>query len=69
MDFLGENVFLSFGALFMVIFIGWVWKPDAVLAEVEKNGAFAQKRLWLFLLRFVAPAATFFVALTSLGIL
>ena len=35
-DFLGENVFLSFGALFMVVFIGWVWKPDAVLAEVEK---------------------------------
>ena len=40
-DFLGENVFLSFGALFMVIFIGWVWKPDAVLAEVEKNGTFS----------------------------
>ncbi len=68
-DFLGENVFLSFGALFMVVFIGWVWKPDAVLAEVEKNGAFAWKKLWLFLLRYVAPAATFFVALTSLGIL
>ena len=36
-DFLGENVFLSFGALFMVIFIGWVWKPDEVLSEIEKN--------------------------------
>lgn len=68
-DFLGENVFLSFGALFMVIFIGWVWKPDAVLAEVEKNGAFTWKKLWLFLFRYIAPIATFFVALTSLGIL
>ena len=68
-DFLGENVFLSFGALFMVFFIGWVWKPDAVLAEIEKNGAFSWKRLWLILFRYIAPVATFFVALTSLGIL
>lgn len=69
LDFLCENVFATFGALFLCIFVGYVMKPKMVIDEVEKNGLFSWKALWTILFRVVAPIATALVILCSLGII
>ena len=71
LDFLCENVLVATGTLCMLIFVGWVWKPDTVLTEIEKTGKLAPwfKKTWLVLIKYVAPIVTIIVLLSSVGIL
>lgn len=71
LDFLCENVLVATGTLCMLIFVGWVWKPDTVLTEIEKTGKLAPwfKKTWLVLIKYVAPIITVIVLLSSVGIL
>jgi NSS family neurotransmitter:Na+ symporter len=49
---------LVIGALFISIFIGWVWGVRAAGEEVRANdGKFPLGGLWVFLIRYVAPLA------------
>lgn len=52
------------------ILIGWIVKPKTVIDEVEKTGCkFGRKRLYIAMIRFVAPVLLLVVLLKSLGIL
>ena len=53
----------------LCIFIGWVWKPDAVIEEVEKSGPFTWKKLFTIAIRYVCPIITLIAMLSSIGIL
>ncbi len=64
MDFLSLmfTIFGSFalivGALFISLFVGWVWGVKRAGDEVRVNdGKFALERTWSFLIRYVCPAA------------
>ncbi|MEJ2504075.1 MAG: hypothetical protein P8177_12325, partial [Gemmatimonadota bacterium] len=46
------------GALFISLFIGWVWGVRAAGEEVRANdGKFPLNGIWVFLIRYVAPIA------------
>ena len=53
------------------IFVGWIWKPAAVIEEVEKGGKFkfTWKKIFTFLIRYICPIITLIVVLSSIGII
>ncbi|WP_088034216.1 sodium-dependent transporter [Evansella clarkii] len=70
LDFLSAEVLLPFAGLVMSIFLGWIWKPAAVKAEIEKEGnRFPLFALWSFLIKYVIPLVILIVFLDSLGII
>lgn len=70
-DYLCENCFATVAALALCIFVGWIWKPAAVIEEVEKGGKFkfTWKKIFTFLIRYICPIITLIVVLSSIGII
>jgi|Deesub1362B_J571_1020462.scaffolds.fasta_scaffold00064_13 NSS family neurotransmitter:Na+ symporter len=61
-DFLFGNISLAIGALFICIFIGWIWGVKNASKEVEKgNPQFKIKKLWAFSVRFLSPIAVLII--------
>lgn len=53
-----NNFALPIGGLLTAVFVGWVWRVDQAIAEVEVHGApFPAKRMWSVLIRYVCPVA------------
>ena len=49
---------LPIGGLLTAVFVGWVWRVDQAIEEVELYGApFPARRLWSVLIRYVCPVA------------
>ncbi|MNP87487.1 hypothetical protein D3C76_1884120 [compost metagenome] len=65
MDFIASNILLPLGGLIVTIFAGYFYKGVADEAGLTA-GWF---RLWLFMLRYVAPILVVFVFLHSAGII
>jgi NSS family neurotransmitter:Na+ symporter len=65
MDFIASNIMLPIGGLVVTIFAGFVWKNAAQEAGLT-TGWF---RLWLFILRYVAPILIVLVFLHTSGII
>ncbi|KXU51845.1 MAG: sodium-dependent transporter [Longibaculum muris] len=58
MEKLTDNVLIPLGALAFCIFVGWVWKPQNAIAEIEQEGVtFPLKKAWSFSIRYIAPIA------------
>ncbi len=59
MELCTDNLIMPLAALSLCLFVGWVWKPSAAIAEMRREGS-AQVRfapLWAFLMRYVCPVA------------
>jgi NSS family neurotransmitter:Na+ symporter len=55
-DFLWGNLSLSIGALFIAIFVGWMWKTGRALEEISKGaGKFRLALFWKILIKFITP--------------
>lgn len=65
MDFITSNILLPVGGLITTIFAGYYWKGAAEAAGL-KAGWF---RVWLFMLRYVAPILVFLVLLHTTGVI
>jgi len=58
MDFLVSNLLMPFGALFLSLFTGYIFKKALAMEELHldetpwKQGLF---QVWLFLLRYIIP--------------
>ncbi|MWC27346.1 sodium-dependent transporter [Paenibacillus sp. MMS18-CY102] len=63
-DFIASNIILPLGGLMVTLFVGYAWKHAAQEAGLTA-GWF---RLWLFLLRYVAPVLIVLVFLHTSGI-
>ena len=58
MSTIWNNFALPVGGLLTAVFVGWVWRVDQAIEEVESHGsAFPAKRLWSVLIRYVCPVA------------
>jgi NSS family neurotransmitter:Na+ symporter len=64
MDFLASNIILPLGGLFVTIFVGYVWKK----AGDEAGLSALWFRIWIFMLRVVAPILIIFVFLYFTGL-
>jgi len=69
MDYVSNNILMPVVAISTCILIGWVLTPDTVIDEVTRNGAkFGRKKLYIVMIRFVAPVMLFILFLQSFGI-
>ena len=70
LEYLTSNIMLPLGGLFIVLFIGWFFRPDLTKAELTNNGELKGRflPLFMFIVKFVAPVAIAMVFLYSLGI-
>lgn len=66
MDFIASNILLPLGGLIIALFVAWGWKKSDALSESDL-GDTALNRIWLFMLRYVAPVAITLVFLVKVG--
>ncbi len=67
MDYLASNIMLPAGGVIIALFVGWAVSERAVReASAEGGGAFPLAGLWIFICRFVAPAAVLWVLINGL---
>lgn len=70
MDYISNNCLMPLVAIGTCILIGWVLKPRMVIEEVEKSGCkFGRKRLYIVMIKFIAPILLVILLLKSLGVL
>ncbi|WP_339323319.1 sodium-dependent transporter [Paenibacillus sp. FSL W8-0194] len=65
LDFIASNILLPVGGLITTLFAGYFWKGAAEAAGL-KSGWF---RVWLFMLRYIAPILVVLVLLHTTGVI
>lgn len=67
LDFLANSILLPTGGLLTAIFVGWFWGPRALVALSNENTLSQPwSRLWLFVLRFIAPLGIAWILIANL---
>ncbi len=70
MDYISNNCFMPIVAIGTCILIGWITKPSMVIDEAEKTGCkFSRKKLYILMIRYIAPILLVILFLKSMGIL
>lgn len=54
-DFISNSVMMPIVAMLTCIFVGYFIKPEKLIREVEKNGAFKGKKLFVVMIKYIAP--------------
>ena len=70
-DFLTAKIMLPLGGCFIASFTGWYLDKRIVWEEVSNNGTLPKVvyRIWLFLLKYIAPIGIGFIFINELGLL
>lgn len=68
MEYCTDRLIMPLAALFTCIFVGWIWKPQNAIQEVEQGGKFRFHcaKIWTVLVKFIAPAAILTIIVVSL---
>ena len=70
MDYISNNCFMPLVALLTCILIGWVVKPKVIIDEVTQGiYPFRRRRLYIIMIKFIAPVLLTILLLQSVGIL
>lgn len=70
MDYIGNSFLMPLISFLTCIFIGWVIKPKWIIEEIESNGnRFSRKKLYIVMIRYIAPVIMATLFLQSMGIL
>lgn len=70
MDYISNNLLMPLVAIGTCVLVGWVLRPKTVIDEVEKSGSrFGRKRLYVVMIRYIAPILLVILLLKSVGIL
>ena len=66
MEYLTDRIIIPVCALGCCIFVGWVWKPESAIAEIEQNGVrFPLAKVYPVLIKYVAPIAILTILIMS----
>ena len=65
-DFISNSIIMPIVAILTCIFIGYVIKPKAVIDEVESSGKFKMKKIFVVMIKYIAPVCIFLILLTSI---
>ena len=69
MDYISNSFLMPFICFLSCIFIGWVIKPDWIVEEMECSGhEFKRKKLYIFMIKYVAPIMMAVLFVKSTGI-
>lgn len=67
-DFVTNSVLMPFVAFFTCVFIGYMIKPQAIIDEVEEEGAvFKSKGIFAFVIKYVAPIGIVAILVSSVA--
>ncbi len=70
LDYVSNNALMPIVAIGTCILIGWIVKPKYIIEEGEKSGhRFGRKKLYIVMIKFIAPILLLVLLLKSLGIL
>ncbi|MDE5782136.1 MAG: sodium-dependent transporter [Lachnospiraceae bacterium] len=70
MDYISNNCLMPLVAIGTCILIGWIIKPSVIIEEVEKSGCkFGRKKLYIVMVKYIAPVLLVILLLKSFGIL
>ena len=64
-DFITNSVLMPITALCTAIFVGYVMKPKFIIEEVEVSGKFRFKRLFVIMIKYVAPVCLLIILVSS----
>ena len=64
-DFISNSLLMPIVAFLTCLFAGYVIKPDTLVSEVEKTGRFAGKKLFIVMIRYIAPVCILLILLSS----
>ena len=65
-DFISNSVIMPIVALITCIFVGYVIKPQALIAEVEtENARFKSKKLFVVMIKYIAPIFIVLILISS----
>lgn len=64
-DFISNSVLMPIVALFTCLFVGWVVKPKLVIDEVKLSSKFPREKLFVVVIRYVAPICILLVLISS----
>ena len=68
MEYLTDRIMIPVCALGVAIFVGWVWKPENAIAEVEQCGVrFRLAKVYSILIKYVAPVAILAILIMSIA--
>ena len=68
MGIIWNDFALPIGGLLTAVFVGWVWRVDRAIEEVELHGApFPARTLWCFLIRWVCPVAIGMIIVSAIA--
>ena len=70
MDYVANYCLMPVIAVSTCVLVGWVLGPDTVIDEIELGGvAFGRKKLYVVMVRFVAPVMLIFLLMQSFGLI
>ena len=68
MDYISNSFLLPLICLLTCVFVGWVIKPQWIAEEMESSGhTFRRKKLYAFMIRYIAPVLMLIIFLQSAG--
>ena len=48
------------------VFVGWIWKPEKAIAEIEQSGVrFGFAKIYRVLVKYIAPLAILMILVTG----
>ena len=69
LDYLSNNCLMPLVGFLTCILIGWVAKPKCIIDEMTSSGhKFGRQRLYVVMMKFVAPVLLFILLIQSVGI-
>ena len=70
MDYISNSFMMPFIAMLSTMLIGWVVGPKWIIDEMERNGEhFGRKKVYIVMIKFIAPIMMFVLFLQSTGLL
>ncbi len=65
-DFLSNSVLMPIVAFFTCIFVGYIIKPQAIIDEVELSGPFKRKKIFVAVIKYIAPVCIVLILISSI---
>ena len=67
-DAIANQIILPLGGLLMCIVVGWFWKPESAIAEIESTPdyTFKIKTIWKWCIKIIAPVLVVIVFITQI---
>ena len=65
-DFTSNSILMPIVAFLTCFFIGFVVKPDAISDEVKLNSPFKREKLFVIMIKYVAPVCIIIILISSI---